>query len=387
MPAYIDQDGFHMPDYPQTLRIMKDNLRAIFGSDLYLEADSQEGQLCAIWALAQQDAYALAMAVYQAFSPQTAQGNGLSRMVKINGIRRHEAGRSCAVLRLVGQPGTIIRQGAAEDASGQKWNLPEQVIIGDSGEISVLAQAAEPGAVRAQAKEISKIATPARGWQSVENPEAAITGRPVETDAELRARQQASTALPSLTVFEGTLGAVANVQDVRRWRGYENDTNETDDNSLPPHSICLVVEGGDPQEIAEAVAVKKTPGCYTYGDCEVLCRVSGVPNYIRFFYAKKVNIRLKIQVKPLSGYLKTTGTAVRENVAAYINSIPIGEDVLLSRLLCPVNESDLPGKRTFDVRGIEIAREGQEYSSRNLTIAFNEAAACTASDIELTGAE
>ena len=99
----------------------------------------------------------------------------------------------------------------------------------------------------------------------------------------LRERQAVSTALPSLTVFEGTLGAVATVEGVTRWRGYENDTNVEDDNGLPPHSICLVVEGGDAQSIADAIAVKKTPSCYTHGDVEVLTRDEmGVPNHIRF---------------------------------------------------------------------------------------------------------
>lgn len=386
--AYIDRDGFHMPDYPDTLRLLKDRLRAIFGQDLYLEADSQEGQLAAIWALAQQDAYALAFAVYQAFSPHTAQGAGLSRMVAINGIRRHEAGQSTVILRLVGQPGTVIRAGVAEDDAGQKWDLPLLVSIPIEGELFVMATAREAGAVRAQAGEITRIATPVRGWQTVENREPATQGRAVETDAELRERQAVSTALPSRTVFEGTIGAVATIQGVTRWRGYENDTSEPDANGLPPHSICLVVEGGEPQAIADAIAVKKTPGCYTYGDTEVLCRPEyGVPGYIRFFYAKPVRVRLKILLRPLTGYLQTTGTAIKEAVAAHINELPIGDDVLLSRLLCPINEADLEGKRTFDVYGVEIAREDGEFSAVNLAIAFNEAASCAASDIILPGAE
>ena len=386
--AYIDRDGFHMPDYPDTLRIMKENLRAIFGPDLYLEPDSQEGQLAAIWALAQQDAYALAFAVYQAFSPHTAQGAGLSRMVAINGIRRHEAGQSTVILRIVGQPGTLIRAGVAEDDAGQKWDLPAEVSIPLDGEISVLANARDAGAIRAQAGEITRIATPVRGWQTVENPEAANSGRAIETDAELRIRQAVSTALPSLTVFEGTIGAVANVTGVTRWRGYENDTSETDENGLPPHSICMVVEGGEPQAIADAIAVKKTPGCYTYGDTERLCHVNnGVPCYIRFFYAKPVRIRLRIFLRPLAGYLQTTGTAIKEAVAAHINALPIGDDVLLSRLLCPINEADLDGKRTFDVYGVEIATGEGDFAASNLAIAFNAAASCVVDDISLPGAE
>lgn len=391
--AYIDRDGYHLPEYPATLTALQQALRDIFGEDLYLEPDSQEGQLAAIIALAQQDTYALAAAVYNAFSPQTAQGAGLSRMVIINGIRRQAAGYSTAPVRLVGVAGTIIKGGQLADDAGQKWDLPAEVVIPAAGEITVTATAQEPGDIHAGAGEIKIIATPCRGWQSAVNTLAATPGRAVETDAALRERQAVSTALPSRTVFEGTLGAVAAVDGVTRWRGYENDTGETDSNGLPPHSICLVVEGGDAQAIADAIAVKKTPGCYTYGDMEMLTRDElGVPNHIRFYYATPVRVRLRVTIKPLAGYLSSTAQAIKDNLAGYINALPIGDDVLVSRLLCPINEADVPGRRSFDVLGVEICTgDGPDdeaaWQQANLPIAFNAAAKCAAEDIILPGGD
>ena len=391
--AYIDRDGFNLPEYPATLEAMQQSLRDIFGADLYLEPDSQEGQLAAIIALAQQDTYALAAAVYNAFSPQTAQGAGLSRMVIINGIRRQAAGVSTAPVRLTGVAGTIIKAGQLEDDAGRKWDLPACVVIPAAGEITVTATAQEAGDIHAAAGEINIIATPCRGWQSAVNSVAATPGCAVETDAALRERQAVSTALPSLTVFEGTLGAVAAVEGVTRWRGYENDTNVEDANGLPPHSICLVVEGGDAQSIADAIAVKKTPGCYTYGDVEVLTRDEmGVPNHIRFFYAAPVRVRLRVTLKPLAGYLSSTAQAIRDNLAAYVNALPIGEDVLVSRLLCPINEADVAGRRSFDVLAVEICTgdapdDTAAWHQANLPIAFNAAAKCAVEDVLLPGGD
>lgn len=391
--AYIDSQGFHLPDYPATLDAFQQSLRSIFGSDLYLEPDSQEGQLAAIVALAQQDTYALAAAVYSAFSPQTAQGEGLSRMVIINGIRRHPHSYSTVPVRCVGAAGTTIRDGQLEDDAGRKWSLPPEVIIPATGEITVTATAQEPGDIHAAAGEVKTIATPCRGWQTAVNTQAATPGRPVETDAALRERQAVSTALPSLTVFEGTLGAVGAVAGVTRWRGYENDTSQTDTNGLPAHSICIVVEGGDSKDIAEAIALKKTPGCYTHGDTEVLTRDElGVPNAIRFYYAKSVRVRVRVTIKPLAGYLSSTAEAIKTNLAAYISSLPIGEDVLVSRLLCPINESDVQGRRSFDIASIELCAgdapdDDADWEQANLVIAFNAAASCDIDDISLPGGE
>ena len=386
--AYIDRDGMHLPDYATTLTALQAKVKAIWGEDLYLEPDSQEGQLVAVFALAQQDAYNLAASVYNAYSPQTAQGAGLSRMVVINGIRRQSASYSTVSVVCVGTAGRVINGGIVEDAAGQKWLLPATVTIPTSGEISVTATAQDIGEVRAAAGEVNKIATPCRGWQSVSNPLAATPGAAVETDAILRSRQAVSTALPSRTVFEGTLGAVANLNGVSRWRGYENDTSTVDANGLPPHSICLVVEGGDSAAIAEAIALKKTPGCYTLGDIVVMTRDSkGLPNAIRFYRPIVIHVRLRVTLKPLAGYLSTTGATIKSNIAAHINALRIGDDVLASRLLTPINAADAIDTRTFDVIKLEYSINDETWHEGNIAIAFNAAAICDVDDISLPGVE
>src|SRR5699024_9231863 len=133
--------------------------------------------------------------------------------------------------------GTIITDGKAEDAAGQKWLLPAQTVIPSGGEITVTATAEALGDIRAAAGEITKIVTPTRGWQTVENVAAATPGDAVETDAELRSRQTISTAIPSRTPLEATKGAVARIAGVARSAGYENDTSETDERGIPAHSI------------------------------------------------------------------------------------------------------------------------------------------------------
>ena len=41
---YIDSTGFHYPDYPTILAFYQSAYRAIYGADVYLEADSQDGE-------------------------------------------------------------------------------------------------------------------------------------------------------------------------------------------------------------------------------------------------------------------------------------------------------------------------------------------------------
>lgn len=383
--SYIDENGIHIPSYPEVLEDLKNDFRAIYGQDVYLEPDSQEGALCAAFALRQYDCYTLAASVYNAYSPATAQGVGLSSVVKTNGIRRQSASRSHADLRVIGQAGTIIRNGIATDEAGQRWLLPESVTIAPEGEITVTALAENMGEVRAAAGEIKNIATPTRGWQAVINPEAAKAGAPVETDARLRSRQSISTALPSLSIFDGTAGAVSSLPGVTRSRGYENDTSETDEHGIPPHSISFVVEGGDTQAICDIIAIKKGPGCGTYGTTRMLTRDKyGVPLTVGFFRSVDVPLAVAIRIKPLAGYLATTGEIICKNVAAYINSQRIGDDVLLSKLYTPINAAEPdPGKRSFDVLELRIGPKDGSLVAVNMAIPFNKAACCALEDVDL----
>jgi uncharacterized phage protein gp47/JayE len=381
--AYMDDTGIHVPSYPDVLEDLKNEFRAIYGPDVYLEPDSQEGALCAVFALRQYDCYTLAASVYNAYSPQTAQGVGLSSVVKTNGIRRHEADYSQIDLRIVGQAGTTITRGIASDEAEQRWLLPEVVVIPLAGEITVTAQAEDIGEIRAAPGEVNTIATPTRGWQAVTNPLAAVAGAPVETDAALRTRQRISTALPSRSIFDGTEGAVASLPGVTRSRGYENDTDVPDVNGIPPHSISFVVEGGDAQMIADTIAVKKGPGCGTYGSTLVNTADKwGTPSAIKFFRPAIVDVAVFVQIQPLQGYFAITGERIRQNIAAYINSLRIGDDILLSKLYSPINSAEPEsGQRTFDVVSLAIGTAGGATAQANMDITFNEAAHCAVDDV------
>lgn len=383
--AYIDEFGIHIPAYPDVLDDLKSVYRGIYGDDVYLEPDSQEGALCAVFALRLYDCYTLAASVYNSYSPSTAQGVGLSSVVKTNGIRREKSGFSQADLRVIGQPGTTISHGIATDDAGQRWLLPAQAVIPLSGEVTVTAVAEKPGELRAGPGEIKNIATPTRGWQAVTNREAAVPGAAVERDVKLRQRQKISTALPSLSILDGTKGAVANLPGVARSRGYENDTSVPDEHGIPPHSISFVVEGGEAQAIGDTLSLKKGPGCGTYGDVRVYTQDKhGTPALISFFRPVFDHAVVFIRIRPLDGYMAATGQTARQNVASYISGLPIGESVLLSKLYTPINAAEPDStRRTFDVLELEIGAKNGALSPLNMHIAFNHAAACALDDVVL----
>jgi uncharacterized phage protein gp47/JayE len=384
--VYIDEFGFHAPDYPTVLQEYQDEYKAIYGADINLDDDTQDGQWLAISARAIFDLIQVTQFVYNSFSPATALNDALTRNVKINGISRLIPTFSQVNLDIIGSAGTVITSGQAEDTLGQKWNLPATVIIPLSGVITVTATATEIGEIPAQAGTVTKIATPTNGWQSVNNPLPATSGAPVESNADLRLRQSRSTMLPNQTVMDGIVGAVAQVTGVLQVRGYENDTDTTDPDTIPPYSIAIVAEGGIAQDIADAINFKKPAGSPTFGTTSVISVDSrGVPNTINFSEVVPVTIGVQIILDALLGYVSTTGDAIKIAVADYINSLNIGHEVYISKIYAPASLCNSFESQTFDIENgsIMIKKGAGAYDTVNIDIAFDEIAICTPADIDL----
>ncbi len=383
--VYVNESGFHYPDYETILEMLKSEYRNIYGADAYLEADSQDGQWVTIQALALFEMAQVAAAIYNSFSPSTATGDALTRNVKINGLRRKSATYSTVELRVIGQAGTTIAEGSqVKDKSGNKWLTTADVTIGTTGEALVEARAEELGAIVAAAGACSEIGTPTRGWQSVTNPAEAVVGAAIETDSELRLRQSRSVAIPSLTIGEGILGSLYALENVKRVRLYENDTAETDANGLPPHSINAVVYGGDANEIVQVLGKKKSIGCRAWGDvCVEIADRYENKNTFCFSRPTIKKCAVKIKIKPLLNYLQAYGDKIAERVAAYINAVEIGETLYLSKLFVPACLSNESDGGTFDVLEITIAVDGGAYSAQNVTLARAEMLECTGVTVEL----
>ena len=381
----IDANGITAPTYADVLAFLQDQYRSIYGADTYLEPDSQDGQLLGVFAKAISDVNSVAIAIYRSFSPATAQGDALSSNVKINGIARKIASYSSADLVLIGQAGKTIANGAAKDTNGVQWMLPATVTIPPSGTITVTATCATIGDVSARADTINQIATPVLGWQSVTNPADAAEGAPVESDAALRQRQTVSTALPSLTVLDGIIGAVANVPGVTRYVAYENDTSSTDANGIPSHSISLVVEGGDATAIANAIAAKKTPGAGTFGTTSiVVADIYGRPITISFFRPTGAPIGATVTIKALGGYTTQAGQQIQQAVSDYINGVQIGGglsgSVEWGDALTAANS--VGGGVTFKLSGLTLTGP-RGAGTPDVALLFNEAASCTPANVTL----
>jgi uncharacterized phage protein gp47/JayE len=307
--------------------------------------------------------------------------------VKVNGLTRREATHSQADLRIVGQAGTQITNGVAVDSFENRWLLPESVVIPISGEVTVRATAEELGAIEAEANSITQIGTPTRGWQTVSNPSAAVVGVAIESDTELQRRQSQSTSREAVSLWEAIVASLYEVDGVTRVSGIHNDTNSTDGDGVPPHAVALVVEGGDVQEIASTLWMKKGEGVATYGSItETIVDEFDNSYSVQFSRPTIKQIAITITITQDYGYTTQKLPIIKQRMADFINALSIGEDVNFVRVL----SSAVTGENgvidtTFKVTDITIGEVGETQAQLPVVIDWNEAAACDVDDITILG--
>ena len=380
----IDEYGISAPTFAENLAYLQAGYQSIFGNDAYLGNDSQDGQLLAIFAAAMNDANSAIVAAYNAFSPSTAQGVGLSSVVKINGIARQAASSSTVDVLISGVVGTVISNGLVSGV-GETWALPTMVTIPVGGSITVTATCTSTGAIAAAVGEVSSIATPVFGWLTVTNPAAATPGAAIETDAALRVRQGNSTALPSRTVIDAIEGGVGAVAGVLQVKVYENDTSASDSNGQPPHSIAVVADGGDAQAIAQAIALRKTPGAATMGTTsESVTSPTGNVSTICFYRPTIVDVAVAVAIDALTGYSDAIGAQIQRAVADYINSLQIGQPVRVTRLYVPANLSGSANGQTYEITALTAGVVGDSQGAADVVVGFTGLASCAPENVTIT---
>ena len=178
-------------------------------------------------------------------------------------------------------------------------------------------------------------------------------------------------------MLNSTIAGIASIEGVTRYKVYDNDTNITDSNGIPSHSIAAVVEGGLDYDIAEQIYLRKGPGGGTYGTTSVnYTNDDGLPNVVKISRPSYVNINVDIKIKPNIGYTTNIADEIKISIENYILNLDIGYDVtimgLLTAITAVVKNLAVP---EFSVDIVNIARNEDPTVSKDIDIAFNEVAA------------
>lgn len=336
---------------------------------------------------------------YNSKDPNKASGYDLDVLSALTGTTRSEGTPSTVTgVILTGVAGTSVPAGTRfrSAVTGSDWSLDQSWTLDSNGSATVNLSSLTFGPIEAASNTITKIVDTVGGLMSVNNPSPATPGTGIESDSSLRVKRATAVGRPGNNQIDSMLGELFAVEGTRRVRIYENDTNTTDSNGLPPHSISPIVDGGTNEEIALAVYLKKNPGVMLYAAGTAVSVDVTSPVYpsnvktIKFSRPAYVDMIIVVNIKN-DGTLPSQATLeplIREAIIEYAagdlipteygfkpDGFDIGETVPYSTLYTPINKV--------------IGAYGNSYvnsmtingGSSNVVINFNQLSRWTTSNI------
>ena len=388
----VTPEGFERPSFDEIQSEIRDRAREILGP-INTGPESAIGQQLAAMAEREALAWEALEAVFFGQYPRSASGFSLDGAVALMGINRLPATRTTVSVDLTGDPGTLIPEGSeASTDDGDIFALVADVTLDGQGEGSGQMQAVETGAVLALAGTLTNIETPVSGWDDVTNPDDGETGRPIESDAELRQRQQESLAVTGAGTVEAIRSRLLQqVDDVTAVTIIENRSDTTDGDGRPPHSFETVVSGGVDQDVGDLIWEVKPAGIETHGDITVSVEDSqGELQPISFGRPVPQYIWVNLTITPngVGTFPDNAEEAAKDAIVEYGETLGVGDNVIYQALFGPVY-SEVPGIESLSV---EIAVTDDptpapapgEFDAANIGIGSNQVPLFLADRITVT---
>lgn len=342
MPFGVTTTGFSKKTLAEILAEIEAAERAQINAALDVSPASVPGQLNGIFGDKLRELWDVTEAVYRSLYPDSASGEALDNVAAITGATRQPATRSTVTVTCTGTPATFLPAGrvVSVDGSGARFESLADATIGGGGTVDVEFRAEEFGPVPAPAATLTVIETPVAGWASATNALDAELGTDLESDVDFRARRLDQLSLAGKGTVEAIRSAVLAVSGVSQAFVFENVTNITDIDGLPPKSFEVVVLGGADPDLAEAIFLSKPAGIETFGsDSESVVDSQGFSHTIEFSRPTTLDVwvDVTVQVNPavFGGGDEPEGISqVKDAVVALGDALDIGADVIALAFKC-----------------------------------------------------
>ena len=386
----ITATGFVTPTLDDIVAELGASLRGKLGNGLNLIAPSVFSQLVGIAAAREFAVWQAAEAVYNSQYPSGSQGQSLDNVCSISSTIRLQPTYGTVTLRCNLDAGVTLPSGqiVSAGANTTQWVTTEDGTNSEDGaaDVDIPARCEITGPQPAIASSLTTKVTPYSGWNSVTNPNAATPGTNIETDAALRIRRNAELAAGGSASVDAMRAALLQLEVdgervVVQANVFENDTDDTDEDGMPPHSMECVVDtdAGNDAAVRACIWANISGGIRPYGSTHgTVTDSQGFPQEVDFSHPTEVPIYALIHLTETADY---PGDAyVQSAIAAFINALALGNDVIQTQLYSTV--FGVGG--VTDVTRLWIGTSSPATAGDNLTIGSREKATCANSSSDVT---
>lgn len=219
---------------------------------------------------------------------------------------------------------------------------------------------------------ITRISTPVQGWLSVTNPFLVEASKPVESDEDFRYRINLIKGNNHNSSYNSILHRLNSTQGV----SFCNVVR-----SYQEGGIDIIVQGGDPRDVAVSIFNTIPVGTQTNGDIEVFVKdINGGSHSIKFSRPITVPLKISLSLTIYQNFPTAGEQQIKQAIVEWFNNLNVGEDVYYSRLYEPIN-----GVKGFSVRNLQIGRLDGSLGMNDIILKNNEIAVISAENISIGG--
>lgn len=275
-------------------------------------------------------------------------------------------------------------------ASSNVLSMSENVLVEECVS-NIIFESEEYGEIVIPNGLINKIYSNVSGFTAVVNDISPVLGRLEATDIETRQDYIKRSMIRSCNMVDSIRSALYELDNVEVARVYENDTDHTDDTGRPPHCIEAVVLGGDDEEIANTIRLKKTSGIYSFGSTRrKVSDEEGNVHDIGFNRPENVYVWLRVELTAMEGTtLPLSYQAITQNIImGNTGDFGIGEYIILQRLYSAIY-SGISNVVNINIRAWTTKNPSEQpssYTATNIPLGVREMAAWDKGRIEVVEA-
>ena len=362
----INEKGIQIDDLATIKNRLVDKFKSIYGEDINLDSDTPDGQLLGLFSQELANVHQAVSFIVQMLDPYQAAGQWLEQRAMYAGITRITASYSYIDdVIFTGSPKTTVPINSIYiDKNKNKWVTTEAITLNDLGSARTKFRSLELGDYTVNALEEFTPSTIIIGIERVTSNSNSYGGTDEETDEQLLNRFMLSHSINNYDDRQGMQSALLNITGVSKCIVYENFTNNTDEKSVPAHSLNAVILGGDNEKITEIITKKKIGGCGLFGRIETTHPQDELLRKVYFDRPKKINVNVSMVIGRYKSFNDINTKQIKENLKNL--NFDIGENVYTSRIISNINLVDGFYIKSLTVNGSNIAEIGyREYAQIN----------------------
>ena len=185
----------------------------------------------------------------------------------------------------------------------------------------------DSGSISAPSHSLVSIQTPIQGWITVDNITAGITGRDLETDVELRKRQQNSLNIEGCATDLAIQSRLLQVAGVTAVSVISDRTN---------HTISTTVLGGEDIDVATMLQLVRPAGIRLIGNTEVQVTDSTGTYTINFTRPQNVYIFVNIELTVNDAFVPESTVTIQNKIINYVNALGVNTTVVYQALYAAI---------------------------------------------------